>query len=481
MAEPKNVYQELIELLELVDHHSDPDTKYNVFAFIRRVWEELGENTDVQEKVCERLKISRHLFSMYLSQPELCYGLEVVHKHIKDGWLASYLEYTAGSEAPEDFHLWVGMTVLAMALGRKVWYDDVYYKLYPNLYTILVSPPGVGKKTTAIEIGSSLLIEACPDIKIIAEKATPEALAVRLAAPSEAVGESGHAKIESKAEALLLAPELTTFLGREQYLESLVITLTRLYDCASKLEVSTIKRKVETARNVFACLLGGTTPDELTKALPSSASGGGLLSRTNIIQKDSSPRAMARAVRPDPTLREFLVSKLRKIHKETSGPFEFTTDGWKWYEEYYKNWKRLLESGAIGRANIERQASHIIKVGIIMCVSEDRKALDEDVLQRSFNILDMALRSTGDVVRIIDASFTGKMMELIVSTIKMNGGSCTQSQLMHRLYRKITKKELEYCMETLNEANVVKSWFGGPSGRTKFHRLVTLTDKGEKE
>lgn len=480
MATDENpIHKELFELLDLVDEHSAADTKYNVFAFIRRAWSEIGESVDIQEKVCKQLKISRMVFGMYLSNPELCYGLEVVHKHLKEGWLMDYLEFTAGNEAPEDFHLWVAMTVLGMALGRKVWYDDVYYKLYPNLYTILVSPPGVGKKTTAIDIGSNILIEACPDIKIIAEKATPEALAVRLSAPGETLSEGGHAKIESKAEALLLAPELTTFLGREQYLESLVITLTRLYDCAPKLEVSTIKRKIETARNVFACLLGGTTPDELGRALPSSASGGGLLSRTNIIQKDSSPRSMPFAVRPDSTMRELLVSKLAQIHKEVSGPFDFTEGGKKWYHEYYINWKRLLESGAIGRANIERQASHIIKIAIILCVSEGKTAMDEDVLQRSFNILQMALRSTGDVVRLIDASLTGKLMELVVSSIKLFGGKCTQTQLMHRVYRKMNKQELRMCVETLNESGIVKSWLG-TDGRTTYHRLTSIIDEGDK-
>ena len=79
------------------------------------------------------------LFGMYLGNPELCYGLEVVHKHLKEGsWLMDYLEFTSGHEAPEDFHLWVGMTVLGMALGRKVWYDDVYYKLYPNCILFLL-------------------------------------------------------------------------------------------------------------------------------------------------------------------------------------------------------------------------------------------------------------------------------------------------------------------------------------------------------
>ena len=38
---------------------------------------------------------------------------------LDESFLRLYLKYTSKQESPDDFHLWVGMTMVAAALGRK--------------------------------------------------------------------------------------------------------------------------------------------------------------------------------------------------------------------------------------------------------------------------------------------------------------------------------------------------------------------------
>ena len=213
----KDKTKELLELIASIDLKSPSSVRYELFEFVRTNWAAFTEAAAIKTAICRQLELSSAVFDMMLMNPEMAWGTEALHRNVKPGWLRDYLDYTTGHEAPEDFHLWVGLTVISAALRRKVYLDNVYHKLYPNLFTILVSPPGVGKKTTAINIGVNILREAVPECKIVSEKCTPEALAKRLAKAVDKVKDSGGLKMEVRAEGMIVAPELTVFMGGEQY------------------------------------------------------------------------------------------------------------------------------------------------------------------------------------------------------------------------------------------------------------------------
>lgn len=470
--------EELLELIKGIDLDSPGSVRHELFNFIRKFWTEFSDATLIQDAVCKQLELSPHSFNLMLMNPELCLGLECLHRNLRPGFLRDYIDYTAGHEAPEDFHMWVGLTIISAALRRKVYLDNVYHKLYPNLFTILVSPPGVGKKTTAINIGVSILREAVADLRIISEKCTPEALAKRLAKPLEKIKESGGMKLESKAEGVIVAPELTVFMGSEQYNASLITLLTRLYDCADIQEVDTIGRGLEKLKSVFVSLLGATTPSEIHRAIPAAATGGGLMSRLTIIHKDSTPRIVPFATPVDPTIRESLVNSLRKIDTDFKGPVTFSPDGKEWFVKYYKHHHKIVEKGTSG-GTIERQPDQILKVAICMKASESiydagaTMELNEDVLQRSFNIITLASSNASDVIKMIDTSERGKTTQFVVEVLRRNGGVLGRSVLMKRVHRHLNCMELDAVMMTLREADIVQMF---EKDRKKFYKLTSLVD-----
>src|SRR5882762_4893438 len=94
-----------------------------------------------------------------------------------DSFLDLYMEYTQLQESPERFHLWTGITILAAAMGRKCYLDKGYYRLYPNLFVILVAGSAKCRKSTGVNIGIDLvkaLLPDIPSIKVISGKITPE-------------------------------------------------------------------------------------------------------------------------------------------------------------------------------------------------------------------------------------------------------------------------------------------------------------------
>lgn len=56
------------------------------------------------------------------------------------------MAYTDGMPSPPLFRKWAGIAAIAGALERRVWTLSAHKRIYPNLYTLLVAPPGVGKE-----------------------------------------------------------------------------------------------------------------------------------------------------------------------------------------------------------------------------------------------------------------------------------------------------------------------------------------------
>ena len=65
-------------------------------------------------------------------------------------WLQGYVEHMKLSEAPDAFHVWTGISALAGAIQRRVWIDQRIFQWTPNFYIVMVAPPGVATKTTAM-------------------------------------------------------------------------------------------------------------------------------------------------------------------------------------------------------------------------------------------------------------------------------------------------------------------------------------------
>lgn len=465
---PEEILHEFEGLTTDLNPKSDPRLKQALFEFLREMWhhETIGCRPDIKDTICSKLAITPALFDIFLDNPPAVNGVENLHRLMKKGWLQEYLEYTIGNEAPEEFHLWVALTVLGSAIKRKVMMDHKFYKIYPNLYTILISPPGVCRKTTSADIGRSILAEAVPDLTIFSEKITPEALAKALSRShiSERPETKGL-RIEAKAQGLLFAPELTMFLGREQYNEPLVIFLTRLYDCAKETAYESIKHGKIPLHEVFVALLGCTTPTELPQAIPASASGGGFMSRLTCIYKSSTPRCYPIPVMENPALRELLVIKLRRFSEECEGQFVMSSEGEDWFVPYYMKWKNDVEADG-EKSTAQREPYILLKVAMLMNIAEERGfRLDSDVLARAKGILDSASGGARDMSGLIDSNDRGKNQTRIYTFIRKRGGIVQRSAITRYMYGKVRSiKEMDEAIDFLKTAQLIREFRARPPG-----------------
>lgn len=73
-------------------------------------------------------------------------------------WVEGFLAFTEGLPTPMPFRLWTAIATVAASLERRCWVETAKKTLYPNLYVLLVGPPGSGK-TVSIDEAKDLLRE----------------------------------------------------------------------------------------------------------------------------------------------------------------------------------------------------------------------------------------------------------------------------------------------------------------------------------
>lgn len=193
----------------------------------------------------------------------------------------AFMEHTSGTSSPALFRKWGALAAMAGALERKVWVKTLGSKLYPNLYVVLVAPPGVGK--TEITWRIRQLWQGLETHQIASTSVTKASLIDELAAanrrwvdPKNTLNPVTHFN-----SLLLCVNELGVLLP--SYENEFMNTLTDIWDCkhyserrrTAKIEIDI---KAPQLNMVAAC-----TPSYLMNVLPEGAWDQGFLSRTMLV------------------------------------------------------------------------------------------------------------------------------------------------------------------------------------------------------
>jgi hypothetical protein len=386
----------------------------------------------------------------------------------KTGWLGLYLDYTRRHESPDLFHFWVGVSVLCGAVRRGVYFEQGYYRVYPNFYVILVAPPGVCKKSTATNIGVEVL-QQLPDVNIIREKITPEGLIANLHENIKLQQKVGSLILSPSATGFIHAPELAVFLGRESYNEGIIALLTSLFDCHNKWEYTTRGSGKLALHNLHLVMLGATTPDLMANVIPNSAFGGGFLSRVMFVVREKTNRCEPFPVVRDALTRERLAAQLLEI-ASLSGQVVQNKEALEWCVEWYgKNHQKMQEEMSLS-GYYERKQDHLIKLATALLISDGKElVITPEVYQKALDILDFTEETMSFAFARTQTTLVGRDHERILSQIEKAGGKIRHSDLLKKNYSYLSADAFRKAMGTLREAGMVEEHTQG-----KAHEYVLL-------
>ncbi|KKK48516.1 hypothetical protein LCGC14_3144330, partial [marine sediment metagenome] len=277
---------------------------------------------------------------------------------LRGNWLSYYAQYTKESESPDSFHLWTGLSILGSAVRRNIWLNQGTYILYPNLYVILVGPPGRVRKSTCIRLGRRLLL-GIDDIHFSADSITRE----------ELIRELGKISVMAKQAALTIhSTEMSSLIEPSGI--KMIQFLTDIFDGDFKWRYATKGKGKDTINNPVLNILAATTPTWIADGLPADVIGHGFTSRVIFIYAERRRYLRPFPKEPDAELIKDLASDLDHISR-LEGPFLWGPGAKDTYSAIYSQIDKSKPDDYRIEGFHNRKDIHVLKVAMLFSLSEN--------------------------------------------------------------------------------------------------------------
>jgi Protein of unknown function (DUF3987) len=313
-----------------------------------------------------------------------------LHKRELPDWLTEFVRNTEWGEAPIHMYFWVGIGTIAAALRRRVWLDMGTFTWYPNLYTLLVAPPGIIAKSSTVDLGFNQLLRKIPGINMGPSTLTWQALYDAFAEVGEEFQIPGN---ETAIQAALTIQSSEFGITLNPKDNEMIDQLVHIWDGR---EMKKRTRKdgelliPAPCLNLIAC----TTPAWIAENMPRYLIGGGLTSRMIFVYAEEKARYIAYPQDHMPS--DFkdrqgrLIRDLERISTLTGG-FTLTKDAKEWGKEWYEHFHKVealkLDKSILG-GYIARKQTMVHKVAMCLSVSlGDSLTITRELLERSAQLL----------------------------------------------------------------------------------------------
>lgn len=276
-------------------------------------------------------------------------------------WITQLLRATEASESPRKYWYWAGLSAISAVVNNKVYLDKFMYKLYPNIYVLLVGKSGIRKGPPVAM--AKLLVQQVDNTRVFAGRLTIQSMVQSL---SRAVTKPDGSPPIQDAIGFLSSSEFASFIVEDP---AALTILTDLYDghYNPSWESLTKGGGSEKLKNVCLTLLGASNEVHFKDAVPDNAVGGGFVARTCIIHADKKAGSNSLTERPaviaDPAELSKYLFKLSKI----KGQFIWSHEGKELYDEWYDAFDKVEHNDTTG--TIDRLHDHILKTAMLVSLA----------------------------------------------------------------------------------------------------------------
>ena len=267
-------------------------------------------------------------------------------------WIKNFTSCLAPTASPEPYLHWAAISTVAGAMARNVWVETLGSKLYPNLYTVLVGPPGVGKTEITNRVWD--IWKSLPQRFTAASNVSRAGL----------VDQLNESSIEGSNCLLVCSNELGVLLP--QYDTEFMAALTDLYDCRAYYERKRGGVKIN-IDNPQLNLLAGCTPDFLQRVFPESAWQEGFCSRTIFIYYGGLERRSLFGLRSLANM-EKLKNTLETL-SSIKGQFKFSKEAEDYLDDWHLGGNKPVPNHPKLMHYCTRRTAHAIKLSMVSAIS----------------------------------------------------------------------------------------------------------------
>lgn len=321
----------------------------------------------------------------------------MVWHDLKNPALQKYLAYVENTETPRIMHIWAFMTCAGACMGRKVWLPFGFENIYPNLFTLLVGPPG-SRKSTAIKITQKLVRRAtnvrfAPDDTAGQRKGLIRAMEgkdhqvddeeikkLEIAAEILDLETLGNVEISSSPHdahsIFAIASEFSSFIGHNAI--DLCNFLNKVYD-GEDYDYK-ISEKEHILKEPLLSILGGTTATNIADTIPAAAIGHGFTSRIIFVYANKKYKKVARPKKLDKELEKELLELFGTLFYNYEGPMLESKAAQQLIEDLYECEVELNDPRFI--YYLDRRQGHLLKASMILAALRKSMVIDaQDILE----------------------------------------------------------------------------------------------------
>lgn len=286
-------------------------------------------------------------------------------------FLSDYREFTSGNEAHPTYHLFSSLVALSSIISRRVWLDMDYFTIYPNLYVVLVGPPG-NRKSSAMATTKYLLREL-KAIPFSGECISKEKLVMDMVEQERAM-DGIPDKYKDKriySPMTVCVTELSEFLSISA--AGMIGFLTDVYD-QDFYEHKTKNKGTAVVTGPFLNLIACTTPEWITTYLRSDIISGGFSRRTLFVYETEKASRIA-----FPTVTPAMRAAWSRLFTQATkllnirGPFQWHPDARTYYKKWYETLEMPKDETTIGY--YETKHIQMLKIAMLVAVSESEELI----------------------------------------------------------------------------------------------------------
>lgn len=360
-------------------------------------------------------------------------------------WLREFLEITSPLESPFEYFQWSGLSTIAAAAQRKIYMESQAFFAFPNMYIVLVGPPG-SKKSTAIRAGRKLL-QKVPGLNMSSDAPSVAGLM------QEFTEIAGVQKDHQSLNAFI--SEFGSLF--ENATETMTGFLTAIYDGDSDYIKRTRIGGKEHIPFPWLNLLAGTTPTWLGDNLRKSAVEGGLVARTlyiyseEIILKNPFPKYSKEIKKVE----EYLINDLAHISVQ-QGEFDFDGgeggEAYQWFASWYLDrtrFPRVSDNRTAGY--FVRKPIHLLKVAMSVSLSKgDSMRLSIEDLQVALAFLNRIEPGMSRAFSAVGGNMYATETERVERLIRSAGGDTIgYGDLVAHTYHNLEQRRLDDALMSL--------------------------------
>lgn len=353
-------------------------------------------------------------------------------------WLDKFVYSMSEVESPSRYFYWAGMAVLAASVKKNVYFDRFKYKLYPNVYIIIVSAKSGLRKGIPLMFAAQLA-ESLGNLRVLNGRYTIQAALKELG--DQRTLENGE--VLDNAQAIILAPELKAFLVDDPAAMSILTDLQNTHEHEKNWSNTTKSSGVDILKSPCITLLGASNEALFEDFITSADMEGGFIARTFIIHE--SRRNVINSLMFEP-VNKYPKNELEDYLKEVSkvkGIFKMGPVARLQYKDWYT---KLAENHFDDRTGtLERLGDQLLKASMLISLArEPNLIIDEEILTIAINKVEENM--PGTMLLALgkgNAPISGFVATILKILLSCENFKCERRALLRRGFPHISAIELD--------------------------------------